>query len=96
MSEILSWIPCVCAGLKLAYDQIVNLEVKFRTNDETVAHDLAKLTEDIKKYNKKDRDIIIKFVKRYMDEQVSILTANNSADETKDDRSVVTEVNNSH
>lgn len=62
---------CLCATLKLALEQIVNLEVKLKQNDPTIVTDIRDLLDNVKRYPKSDRKIIYKYVKKFMDMNAS-------------------------
>lgn len=72
---------CICAGLKLALDQIVELEVKMKQGDQSIAIDIKNLFDNVKLYPKKDRKIIYGYVKKFMDMNASSasLDSNGSA-----------------
>ncbi len=68
----MEFLPCICSAASLAIEQLVNLELKMKSNDNSVTTDVKDLIDNIKKYPKKDRAIILSYVKKYLDMNVSI------------------------
>lgn len=72
--EALSFlIPCLCRSLQLGLDEAIEVGVRIRNQDPTVADSLLKLVSDLNKYPKKDRKVIIKFLTEYLKQNVSIM-----------------------
>ena len=74
---------CLCATLKLALEQIVNLEVKLKQNDPSIATDIRDLLDNVKSYPKSDRKIIYRYVKKFMDLNASSASLDESSSNNK-------------
>ena len=65
-------IPCIFSLVSLSVDQLVNIRLKMKQQDPSVMSDLLSLVNNIKKYKKKDRRIIIDYVKLFLEENISL------------------------
>jgi hypothetical protein len=72
MGEVLSVLPCVCAGIKLTVDELVDLRVKMRDNDPDIMKTLLELTENLHKYKKKDRKKILELISTFLKNNISL------------------------
>lgn len=73
MEAFLAILPCVCKSLELGLDKAIEIGIQIRSQDPTVADTLLKLVSDLHRYPKKDRKIILKFLKQYLEQNVSIM-----------------------
>lgn len=74
----MEFIPCCLQTTSLLIDEIVDLRLKLRNNDPSIAQDLVNLTSNLKKYNKKDRKIILEHIKLYLELNASLNNSNAS------------------
>lgn len=71
MGEIISVLPCVFKVVELTIEELVDIRMKMKENNNTVAMDLARLLENSKKYSKKDRHVIRAYVKLWLEQSGS-------------------------
>lgn len=73
MDIVMGLIPCICKSIQLSMEEAIDIGVRLRQQDPTVADSLLNLVSNLNKYRKEDRKIILRFLVQYLKQNVSIV-----------------------